>query len=801
MYVAMVTLIFVFFSCFLQWDTSLGAFYGPVALLVLFDIVFFLRIVCVIQDTKIIEPENVITDLDETHDIELNQTTDEIMTEIEALTPARPSQSKDVSDTQSSVSSVMDQEKRPKSQLISVVCILVFYILFWACGAIAVAEPFKHWIPYQEEIFSYLYAFTCALFGIFMLSYFCLSRKDSCSSWKRFFLCDQPTVYDINLHVPNQLDVPNGNVSKGTGESSVPLNHYNITQDEHDKSFQDKSLNGLIPVNSVTDGSIVSVPENPQIFYNPKQNGAAKRFWEKRHHSKLITKDILKNFSGSGTDYFSGSEVGRMNKTNGNLSDTNTHLSIEIQIQPKNSKPTSPVRFSPGIYCQPIQPPNGMPTYQAPYFSLLPLNRNQIPPVGGSNVGSHVGCSSPGPGSQCCSVTSYPESQVTSHRCPSSCSLGSKSHPSAFTPVPQRNNTLPKHGKGDKAFSPLPDIQRNGSVPRVRDFDGQSQISESCNSEQQRVISSPINCNTKLSPDCTYKQYGAVDDNIAEVKNPIVIRRSLSGGSHGSDSSVRHCHKHDHFMQEVHQRIPNEQKRQKSLSPPCYQTVMPPSGQRLMNGYQSPTGHHPPNSHHLPLFTHQSPPVYQSISPTSHNIPNGDLLSPASSIGYTVPNSDLQSSVDSQPPNGILLTPDSDSQLQLRKIRANDSDHNSEPASHSSHRRHHKKDHHHKRHSRHRGLPKPRSLDWDKECQAKNKAIPYVYVNHNYAQRVKEKLKSKGLYDRQTKSSGNINQYGEYGPMIEDDSSTTSSDDDYYQHDVWVLQGGKSKKSKKETSV
>ena len=224
----------------MQWDPSLGAFYGPVALLVLFDVVFFLRIVCVIQDTKIMEPVNVITDIDETHDIEHNQTNDEITTEIEALTPARPSQTKDMSDTQSSVSSVMDQEKRPKSQLISVVCILVFYILFWACGAIAVAEPFRQWIPYQEVIFSYLYAFTCALFGIFMLSYFCLSRKDSCSSWKRFFLCDQPSVYDMNFHVPNQLNVPNGNVSKGTGESSVPLNHYNITQDEHDKSFQDR---------------------------------------------------------------------------------------------------------------------------------------------------------------------------------------------------------------------------------------------------------------------------------------------------------------------------------------------------------------------------------------------------------------------------------------------------------------------------------------------------------------------------------------------------------------------------------
>ncbi|XP_052102623.1 adhesion G protein-coupled receptor A3-like [Mytilus californianus] len=745
--------------CFLQWDPSLGAFYGPVALLVLFDVVFFLRIACVVQDIK---PEtiNVIT-TDETHDIELNHTTDEITTEIEALTPVRMAQTKDMSDTQSTVSSVMDQEKRPKSQLYSVVGILLLYMLFWVCGAIAVAEPFKSWIPYQEDIFSYLYAFTCALFGIFMLSYFCLSRKDSCSSWKRFFLCDQPSVYDMEFHVPNQLDVPNGSVSKGTGESSVPLNHYNITQEENDKTFKDKSLISLVPVNSITDGSVVSVPENPQVFYNPKQNGAAKRFWEKRHHSKVITKDMFKNFSGSATDYFSGSEAGRPNKMcNGNLSDTNTHLSIEIQIQPKNglnSKPTSPINFSPGMYCQPIPPPNGMP-YQAPYFSLLPLHRNQIPPVGGSNVGSNMGYSSPGPGSQCCSVTSYPESQVTStNRCPSSCSLGTKSHPSAFTPVHPKNNTLPKQSKGEKTYSPVQDMQRNGSVQRMRDFDGQSQITESCQSEEQRTMPSVnnLNCNNnKISRDCTYKQYGAIDDNIAQVQNPINIRRSLSGGS---DHSARNHRNHDNFIQEVHQRIPNEPtSKQKSLSPPGYQSLSPPS--------------------------------YQSPPPTYNKTPNGDVLSPT----------------DTKTLNGIIHSPDSDSQLQFRKFRGNDSDHNSEPASHSSYRRHHRRDHHHKRHSRHKGLPKPRSLDWDEEKnQSKIRAIPYVYVNHSYTERVKEKLISKGLIDRQTKSSNSINRYAEYGPMIEDDDSSTSSsdDNDYYGHDVWVLQGAKSKKSKKETSV
>jgi hypothetical protein len=208
--------------------------------------------------------------------------------------------------------------------------------------------------------------------------------------------------------------------------------------------------------------------------------------------------------------------------------------------------------------------------------------------------------------------------------------------------------------------------------------------------------------------------------------------------SGGSDSSARQNHPKDNFLQEVHQRIP------------CDQT---------------------------------SKAKQKSLSPPNNQTPNGDLLSP-----------------NTRTQNGVLISPDSDSQLQFKRLRANDSDHNSEPASqHSSHRKHHRRDHH-KRHSRHRGLPKPRSLDWDQEQKANNKAIPYVYVNHSYNERVKQKLKSRGV-ERQTKSSNSINRYAEYGAMMEDDSSSTSSDEEYYPHDVWVLQSGKSKKSKKETSV
>lgn len=734
--------------CFLAWDPSLGAFYGPVGLLVIFNLVFFLRISCIIQgSTNNLNESNHTEDINE---LELAHNGDDNNTEIQALTQTNnqrnvePSLGDD-SETRSLVSSVADQEKRPQSQLYAVISILFLFIVFWVCGAVAVAEPFKSIIPMQELIFSYLYGLTCAIFGIFMLCYFCLSRKDSCSSWKRFFLCEKHPLYDMSYEVTDHSALSNGHVIQANGNLDPAVKSYNITQEMPNESAKQSNIN-LVPANSssliedsINDGAHDG---NMKVFYNPKQNGVAKKFWEKqRHNSRYISRDATKEFNGSITS-FSGSEANNRIQNTGNHSDGRSHLSIEIQIQPKglpnhslNTRSPLPPQFNSPV----VVPHNGVPGHHTPVFSMVPLDRNHIPPVGGS--GSVLATST------YCSTVSCCDSQAVSQhtRSPSSCSLGSRSHPSAFTPVPQKNNTLPKphktsNGNCSQSSPPAYDcVIMNGSLTRIRDFDGQSQMSDArCQSPRDHSLHNephlmfPPPGPLSAQEGCTYKQYGSVDDHITSEPQRAQRARSHSGG-YSSDASAKGRRKRDNnFIQEVQQRIPNPETQ---MTNQCRSPI------RFMNQSQS--------------------------------------------SNYLSPNLD----VGNQSVNSKLSPPDSDSGINNKRIRANDSDHNSEPS--TSHHRRRPKGHDHHRNSRHaRGNPRSR-LEWEKN-NSKAKSIPYAYVNHNYAERVRQKLNSQSSMEAK-------NYWG--SPSMEEDSTSSSGDEACFDHNVWVLQNQRKLKRKKETSV
>ena len=734
-------------SCFLAWDPSLGAFYGPVGLLVIFNLVFFLRISCIIQgSTNNLNESNQTEDINE---IELTQNGDDNNTEIQALTQTNNTNNieasfGDDSETRSLVSSVADQEKRPQSQLYAIIAILISFIIFWVCGAVAVAEPFKSVIPLQDLIFSYLYGVTCAIFGIFMLCYFCLSRKDSCSSWKRFFLCEKHPLYDVNYQATNHSLMGNGLVIQANGNLDPEVKSYNITQEMPNESAKQSNIN-LVPANSSSfiEDSVDNGAQdgNMKVFYNPKQNGVAKKFWDKqRHNSRYISRDTTKEFNGSITS-FSGSEANNRIQNSGNQSDGKSHLSIEIQIQPKglqNHTPNARSPLPPQFNGPVVVPHNGVPGHHTPVFSMVPQDRNHIPPVGGS--GSVLTTS------VYCSTVSCCDSQTPSQhtRSPSSCSLGSRSHPSAFTPVPQKNNTLPKPHKtsnGNCSQSPpsYDCVITNGSMTRIRDFDGQSQISDvRCQSPRDHSLHNEPHLmfpppGPLSAQGCTYTQYGSVDDHITSEPQRSHRARSHSGG-YSSDASAKSRRKRENnFIHEVQQRIPN-------------------SETQLTNQCRSPI-----------RFMNQS----QSSNYLSPNLDPG--------------NQSLHSK---------LSPPDSDSGINNKRNRANDSDNNSEPS--TSHHRRRPKGHDHHRNPRHsRGNPKSK-FEWEKN-NSKAKAIPYAYVNHHYAERVRQKLNSQ--------SSMEAKNYWGSPSMEEEDSSSSSGDEACFDHNVWVLQNQRKLKRKKETSV
>ena len=672
--------------------------------------------------------------------------------------------------TKSSTSSVMDFERRPITQLRALVAILFLFIISWFCGAVVVAKPLNSLIPYEEIIFSYLYGILCAMFGLFMLIYYCLARKDSRISWKRFFLCEQQTVYDMSRSVPNHMPHANGHVSTESGtDISLSNKVTKVAITNHVKKAPDDvssiSLVDSKPPSIIDDSLLItSMQESVSNFYNPRQNGVAKKFWDKKnkHNSKLLSKDVTKglNIHDSGTESnFSGSERPTNNGI-GYLSDS-THGNTNYNL---GSQANSDVLSDMHVGWLPNQSLALPPSYSAvianntPMYAKLNRDRNVSSPVSGHISPATNIITKPNG-----NAVSYTSAQVVPHhtRSASSSSLGVHNHNSAFSVVPPRNNTLPRQGRLPSPGSSARNGSEHESLQRLGDFDGQSQVSSSFSHEQQRShqpsdmylsgYSSPPGGYSNASS--MYKQYGPVDmvpngsafGNIAYSPGPA---RNKANSGYSSDNSNRYKRKLDNsFVKELEQRVPQGT-----------------------------------NTNHV----------------SSDHVTGKPPMSPVSDSDN----------------NARFVAPDSDSQIHFKKYRYNDSDHNSEPAS-QSHRKHGKSGNSHK-HSKYRGLQKQRSLDWDTEFKNKPRSnvVPYAFVNHNYKDRVMQKLTAKALsehVDPKSRAFWMPRSSSSYSEVVEEEnvrlcedstSSSSSDDDDSSLDNVWVLQKQrKPKKDKKETSV
>ncbi|WAR21925.1 AGRA1-like protein [Mya arenaria] len=757
-------------DCFLDWQPSLGAFFGPVVFLLLLNVIFYLRIACIIRSST-----GPLVNMEETqelqsNDIEMTHNHDRIET---------ASLRSDMS-TKSSVSSVMDSERRPVTQLRALALCLILFVFTWLFGAITVAKPFT-FMPYQDIIFSYLYGVFCAILGLFMLIFFCLTRKDSLSSWKRFFLCEQHHVYNANPVMEACEPQANGHVNTGSGSEISKINSVVVTNHVNHVKKSDDEMSSIVlvpskPTSDVNSSANNSLNEAAASFYNPKQNGVAKKFWDKKnkHNSKLLTKEMTKSLNIHASESeFSGSEQPR-GQSLGYSSDGNTinkpkKLNLDLQIhRPAGCESDNTSAISP---VQPQSPPSytaamTTSTPSAPPFSHMVNLHGQENRVGSPSAMQNG---------------SIP-ANVYHARSNSSSSLGKRVQGSAFAVVPPRNNTLPKQGKLSLPSSPereMPDntVSVPSSVARLGDFDGSSQVSSSYSHERVRSPhpGDPQYMAGYTSPPdgAFYKQYGPIDERAvgSPTQSHNSHRNRTNSGGYGSDNSNRQRKQmENNFLQQVEQRIPQGSAMNSPYSP------KPVNANHL---HVNSAGNGVTNHNHV---THKPP-----ISPVSDSDNNGSHK--------TFPDSDSQVHYNNKKP----------------PARYNDSDHNSEPASQSQKMVRSRDTHKHSKH----GLKKQRSLDWDeqfKEPKSPSQSVPYAYVNHNYTERVLQKLnnmavtehidpKSKAFWVPRSSRSYNQLVQQEHARMCED-STTSSSDDDDSLDNIWVLKKEKrAKKNKKETSV
>ena len=274
--------------------------------------VYIFRTTGIASFMPIDEPET-----EEINDLELTSP------EIESL----PNDHGDSSITPSS--SEVDLEYRPISQLRALALILFLYMFMWTSGAFAIALPFSDAIPNQKLIFTYSYAFFAAILGLFIFVYYCIGRHDARRCWRRFCFCERRPIYIVNggIRTSNNTVHANGHVlrssssldSQFTSKSNSTTNRSNSLKNINHKK---QSNVNLVPSQtaSVTDHTLSSIHENMPSFYNPRQNGVARRYWEKKSKNKqinLLMREANSMRSGS-TSSFSTDNHSNIENDNGN---------------------------------------------------------------------------------------------------------------------------------------------------------------------------------------------------------------------------------------------------------------------------------------------------------------------------------------------------------------------------------------------------------------------------------------------------------------------------------------------------
>ncbi|XP_069157913.1 adhesion G protein-coupled receptor A3 [Procambarus clarkii] len=292
--------------CFLAWGPSLGAFYAPTAALAFILSTFFLLTHCMLRSLRANYPE--VTGATETTELELldaNSPNSE-----NANVPGEEELSIASRDTAVSVS---DGQHSPLTQLRAHVVTLLLFILTWAAAAITTAAPFASVIPHHTTIFSIIYAICASSLGIFIFVFFCISRSDIWEAWRECscaFGRQRKEEEEVHLTTPANNSSANHIVASNNqprGPVGAPSTHSLDSSQTHQTNKSSSVSHSILTSNKPE--SLSKATNNlqllslgtmtndlhyaPEIFYNPKQAGVAKRFFQKQRMRQMVKQNNL----------------------------------------------------------------------------------------------------------------------------------------------------------------------------------------------------------------------------------------------------------------------------------------------------------------------------------------------------------------------------------------------------------------------------------------------------------------------------------------------------------------------------
>ena len=261
--------------------------------------------------------------------------------------------------------SVTDGQHSPLTQLRAHAVTLLLFGLTWTAAAITTAAPFQEVIPHHTAVFSAIYAMCASSLGIFIFVFFCLSRGDVWEAWRscswggllpgrgrkeeeEVRLTSAPANNTTVTTQNNQAVVRPGD---NRGPRDAPSTHSLESSHTHNTN-KSSSVSQSILTSTKGDGVVVAKTANnlqllslgamtndlhyvPELFYNPKQVGVAKRFFQKQRLRQMVKQN---NLEVNRADSDCNSTVYRPKLSRPLNCDANTHRGFDPSCLGASSK-------------------------------------------------------------------------------------------------------------------------------------------------------------------------------------------------------------------------------------------------------------------------------------------------------------------------------------------------------------------------------------------------------------------------------------------------------------------------------
>lgn len=186
--------------CWMAWEPSLGAFYGPASFIVFINCMYFLSIFIQLKR----HPDRVF---------ELKEQTEE--QQRLAASESGEGNNPDSLSVSLVSTSALENEQTFQAQLLGVSLTLLLYVALWIFGALAVSLDYP-----MDLVFSCFFGVTCLSLGAFLVVHHCINREDLRRALISTF-CPGRSTYSVQVNVPpSNSTATNGEAPKCTNSSA-----------------------------------------------------------------------------------------------------------------------------------------------------------------------------------------------------------------------------------------------------------------------------------------------------------------------------------------------------------------------------------------------------------------------------------------------------------------------------------------------------------------------------------------------------------------------------------------------------